>query len=100
MTCELFTKLYQAIDDAFEIYTATAKVLSPEELGLDTRCADKIFVQNNCIIVTANEDKDLQYYGGFEYVEKEHRLAIGHYVCYSGDSSRVKRHLENLEIEH
>ena len=100
MACELFTKLQTAIDSAIEIYTATAKVLRPEDLGLDTRCADKIYVQDQCIIVHTNDDRDLQYYGGFEYVEKEYRLALGNYVFYSSDSCRVQQHLKNIDTEH
>ena len=100
MTCALFTKLQDAVTTIVEDCTTTARVLSPESLGLDSRCADQLYVQNGCIIVHKADDKDLQYFGGFEYIEKEYRLALGQYVVYSSDSSRVQQHTKQLETEH
>jgi hypothetical protein len=100
MTCALFTKLQDAITAIVEDCTTTARVLSPEDLGLHPSSSEKIFVQDGCIIVKAIDDNNLQYYSGFEYVEKHHRLSLGNYVLYSSESDRVKYHLKNLITEH
>lgn len=100
MTCQLFRELEEAVDSMIVSKTINAKVLSPESLGLDSRCADQLYVQNGCIIANKRDDSNLRYYGGFEYIEKEYRLALGQYVVYSSDSSRVQQHTKQLETEH
>lgn len=66
-------------------------------LGLDVRAAHVLFVGDDWIAVGKSEDRNLQYYGGFEYVDKEHRTEIGDYVFYSAESDRVRGHLDRLE---
>ena len=40
------------------------------------------------------DDKSLQYYGGFEYVNKSSRQEYGNYVIYESSDSRVYDALE------
>jgi hypothetical protein len=60
-----------------------------EDLGLDRRAAYTLWVDEDAIIVTKNEDRTLQYFGGFEYVDKNARMECGDYVIYTDDDSRV-----------
>ena len=100
MSCQLFIKLNDAINDVIAEHTRTAKTFTPTELGLDPRCATSIYVQDKCVIIKSSNDRNLRYYGGFEYVEAEHRLRLGDYVIYSSESTRVQHHLQFLETEH
>jgi hypothetical protein len=60
-----------------------------EDLGLDRRAAYNIWVDDDALIVRKNEDRTLQYFGGFEYVDANARTECGDYVIYSNDDSRV-----------
>ena len=60
-----------------------------EDLGLDRRAAYTLWVDEDAIIVTKNEDRTLQYFGGFEYVDKNARMECGDYVIYTDSDSRV-----------
>ena len=65
-----------------------------EDLQLDRRAAYRLHVNEDCIIVDKNTDRTLQYYGGFEYVDKEYRIEMGDYVVYLGDDDRVRGHID------
>lgn len=64
-----------------------------ENIGLDNRCG-LIYVSDDAIAVSKRNDRFLQYYGGFEYVDKEYRQEMGDYVFYFREDSRVAGHLE------
>lgn len=64
-----------------------------ENVGLDNRCG-MIFINHNAIAVRKCNDGSLQYYGGFEYVDKEYRYEVGDYVFYNGEDERVRDHLD------
>jgi len=66
--------------------------VEPEELGLDNRSARVIYVGTDLLAVNKADDRNLQYYGGFEYVDSEFRLELGTHVYYSTDSPRVAGH--------
>ena len=51
------------------------------------------------ILVSSSDDNRLQYYGGFEYVEKQYRQEVGDYVFYSANDDRVYDHVTNLMKE-
>lgn len=91
------TSIYDFIEDVNEkLYRMVQEMecVSARELGLDARCG-MLSVNEECIIVDKNNDCMLQYYGGFEYVDKDFRNAIGDYVIYTnGDDDRVARCLE------
>ena len=69
----------------------------PEELGLDKRAGWKLYVTSDAIITPKGGDRTLQYYGGFEYVEKSCRQEAGDYIFYFNEDSRVADHLEMYE---
>lgn len=64
--------------------------------GLDRRAAYQLWLggEHDCIIVTKDEDRDLQYYGGFEYVDRDCRMELGGYVVYSAEDERVQGHID------
>lgn len=67
--------------------------VSAEKAGLDRRCG-MIYINGEFIATTISNDRLLQYYGGFEYVDSEHRLQFGDMVFYTADSDRVYDHIE------
>ena len=87
-------ELFEKIDDLVKVFLEEeATKVTAEEIGLDRRAAHRLFVTHNAIIVHKKHDASLQYYGGFEYVDKECRKEVGDYVFYTDDDDRVRRHL-------
>jgi len=88
--------LFELIDEVTEItdnYVGQMWQVPANQLGLDHRCG-KLFANADCIGVDKSTDRTLQYYGGFEYVDKEYRHEMGDYVFYSAEDNRVQGHLE------
>ena len=88
--------LFELIDDVSELtntFVGNMGKVNPEQLGLDNRCGS-LFITPDCIGVYKDRDRSLQYYGGFEYVDKEYRHEFGDYVFYSAEDNRVRDHLE------
>ena len=77
-------------------YLAGAQEVLPEDLGLDRRAGYRLFVTEEVIAVTKDDDRSLQYYGGFEYVDKYCRTEIGEWVFYSAGDDRVAGHLSRF----
>ena len=68
-----------------------------EDLGLDPRsCYGTIYTSDEGIAVEKHHESNLQYYGGFEYVDEDSRYELGGYVFYSADSNRVRQCIERL----
>jgi hypothetical protein len=89
--------LFELIDNVTELtdnFVATMGLVPATRLGLDDRCG-KLFVTPDCIGVYKSNDRAVQYYGGFEYVDKEHRYEFGDYVFYSHEDSRISDCLEH-----
>lgn len=70
---------------------ANANEVRAEEVGLDERCG-MLFIGHDFIAVRIQFDPPLQYYGGFEYVNKPDRHVLGEYVFYSTADDRVFEH--------
>ena len=97
-------KVYELLDvindQVVEIIDEMQEV-DASRLGLDQRCgtlyiSDKFYDStNNFVAVRASMDGTLQYYGGFEYIDKECRIVIGDYVFYSAESDRVQDCFDN-----
>ena len=88
---EINQKVEAIIDEMREV--------KPEELGLDKRCAYHLFIDEEYIAVQKSDLKNLRYYGGFEYVDEEHVLAIGDYVFYHAEDERVAGHLSEYVMQ-
>jgi hypothetical protein len=73
-------------------------VVNARELNLDIRAGYRLYIDSDHIIVDVNGDGSLQYYGGFEYIDKEYRQEVGGFVIYSreqdSDDGRVSECLD------
>lgn len=83
---EINTKVEELIENEFQEVT-------PEEVGLDTRAAYRLFINEEFIAVSKGNRRNLDYYGGFEYVDEEYITVIGDMVFYSAEDERVRDHL-------
>ena len=90
-----FGELMEAASDLCDEATGTAIKTFPQLMGLDNRCAHMLYVGPDFIAARKSDDRKLQYYGGFEYVEPEYRLDLGEFVFYSSESDRVQGHLDH-----
>lgn len=90
-----FQDLIYDFDKQVEQHIAdTCERVRADTLGLDIRAGYTLWVSAEGIFVDAQNDRSLQYYGGFEYVEGEFRQAAGtRYVFYSACDSRVEKHV-------
>ncbi len=75
-----------------------AEVL-PEHCGLDRRAGYRFWLGEQGIAVPKDSDNSLQYYGGFEYVNKEHRREYGDWVIYSAEAGRVQDCIDYYHTE-
>lgn len=73
--------------------------VQPEEIGLDERSSyGPLWINEDYIITTEASARQLNYYGGFEYVEKNCVQIVGDYVLYSREDSRVDGHIRRWEL--
>ena len=86
-------------NDEFTDMVHKMNKVSADKLGLDIRAGYGLWVCEEGIVVTHAVDRTLQYYGGFEYVDKEDRTVIGNWVFYSRNSGRVQGCLDYYESE-
>ena len=84
-------KVYRMVQDM--------ECVRASELGLDDRCG-MLFINEECIIIDKQSRGRLEYYGGFEYCDKDFVQAIGDYVIYLNGDSRVQGHLERYYETH
>ena len=88
------------IEDAsaeLEIALSDMTPVSADKLGLDMRAGYALHIDRDWIIVPLNNDGSLQYYGGFEYVNKQYRTVLGRWVLYSGEDERVREAIDRWE---
>jgi hypothetical protein len=97
--------LFKLIDEVTELtdnYIGTMEKVPAVKLGLDNR-SGSLFISPDCIAVYKANDRALQYYGGFEYVDTEYRHEMGDFVFYSAEDDRVQGHLQDylnkVEVE-
>lgn len=101
MITEKIQSLYDAqeyIAEVAEALLSEAEVHPASAFGLDERCGD-LHKGEDFLAVSLGADRWLQYYGGFEYIEKEYRQQIGDYVFYSVDADRVAEAFDHLNDE-
>ncbi len=91
-----FEDLFFEMNELVDRYLKGAQEVLPEDLGLDRRAAYRLFVTEEVIAVIKSNDRSLQYYGGFEYVDKDYRTEIAGWVFYSAEDDRVAGHLSRI----
>ena len=84
---------------AHDLLDRAGKQTSAYTLGLDQRAAHVIFRGPTWLAVPKTENRNLRYYGGFEYVDDECITELGDYVFYFTDDSRVLDHWEQAAEE-
>jgi hypothetical protein len=91
-----FTGIYDMVDEMNEIAERTVRnTMEPckaTDLGLDSRAGYALFVNEDCIAVNGDGHM-LDYYGGFEYVDKEYVRVVGDWKFYFADDQRVQEHI-------
>lgn len=106
MTIESLNDLIDVVESGAEdLVLQCEHVRNLRSLGLDERATYgglHVDVQNEEFIACkASDDRVLQYYGGFEYIDKEYRKELGGYVFYltepDGDG-RVNGCFERLRM--
>ena len=79
------------IEEIVEAFIEELEEVKAEDVGLDKRaCYGNLLISNDGVAVSKSQDRNLQYYGGFEYVDKEFRHELGTYVFYEVGDSRVE----------
>ena len=90
--CEQMTEKAQRM-------TAQMEEVQAKQLGLDPRAFwGYAYVDKSAIVVNKDQDRSLQYYGGFEYVDKAYRREVGDYVFYLAEDDRVREHLDHVFV--
>jgi hypothetical protein len=98
-TYATLNQLKQSINDMVtEFIEENFKEVKPADIGLDERSATRVFVGDDGIAITDHNRRTMDYYGGFEYVDKEHVTQLGGYIFYSIEDDRVAGHCEELEL--
>ena len=67
-----------------------------EQTGLDPRAFGKFWYCYEGIFIYEHARGRLDYYGGFEYIDREFVKSYGEYVFYSAEADRVQQALAIL----
>jgi len=98
-------EILDTINDAKESFERQLEDLAcviGEDVGLDNRCGDMWVDLENRLIIS-NQVRQLQYYGGFEYISEENKIIFMDYTIYMAESDygeeceRVISALANFE---
>jgi hypothetical protein len=86
------------IDSKVEKFLKTMERTNAQQLGLDYRAGHNLFVGQECIGVRNNsaDQRSLEYYGGFEYIDFEDRIYAGDYIFYLDSDDRVAKCIERF----
>ena len=69
-------------DQVFAHVMTNMREVNATQLGLDARAGHQLFIDDMCVAINRAHDRNLQYYGGFEYIDKSLRETHGNYVFY------------------
>jgi hypothetical protein len=87
-------ELIENINEQIEEKVNTMTVVRATDLNLDSRAGYRLYISDDCIVVSKNNDRTLQYYAGFEYINPGCRIELGEYVIYLSEDERVADCLE------
>lgn len=94
---ELLCDVNNLVEDFLDGAVAISREDVIKRTSLDPRAfATRIWAGEDFIAVDKYATGSLDYYGGFEYVNKDEKTTIGSYVFYSADNSRVQDLLDDL----
>ena len=86
------------IDGRVKAHVNTMRRVWAPDMGLDDRVG-YLYVDDHTIAVHVSGQRSLEYYGGFEYIEKDSKTVFGSWVFYFDECSRVRWCLERLQYE-
>jgi len=75
------------INAQIENQVTKMKQVTAFELGLDPRAGSRFYIDDHCIVVHRTSERNLRYYGGFEYIDDEFRVQVGDYSFYFKDDA-------------
>lgn len=93
MIMDLDDKVNTVVEDFID---KNCKQGEPRTTGLDKRAIGLFWYNYECIIIPADRRKQLDYYGGFEYIDSEFVKQYGEYVMYTAESERVQEVLDAI----
>lgn len=80
----------------FEINSIVEKYIAKQckkgdrrKTGLDERALSEFYYNLDCIVIPESARQRLDYYGGFEYVDRDYVKQYGDFVIYSAEDGRV-----------
>jgi len=94
------TSILDVVDEVsygIERFVAGMERVSADKLGLDIRCG-RVYIDRGERVIVSDNARSLEYYGGFEYIDKECKTQIGDYTIYQGHN-RVEDCFDCLEDE-
>ena len=69
------------------------ELVSAELGGLDRR-SGRVYVSDSYVIAEGSNVRYMNYYGGFEYVDKECTITIGNFTFWSCEDDRVREFMD------
>ena len=92
--------LIEEIGNRMEEIVSGLDLVNADKIGLDRR-AGFVLVSREGIVVPERHVRTLEYYGGFEYVDRDCVYKLGSYTFYSRDDERVyeavETYMDNVE---
>lgn len=86
-----FYELLDKVQELSDTVVREAECVNAALAGLDQRCG-RIYIGED--FIASLDTRTLDYYGGFEYIDREHILTVGDLKIYSNESERVADALE------
>ncbi len=89
-------ELEQKIEELLEEYMAFSGAVrvSAEDVGLDVRCGFVWISTDENWLAVAGSTRNIDYYGGFEYIDEQAKKTIDRYTFYEGECERIESCLE------
>ena len=94
-------ELKSKVNELVEEYIQDSIKVNSEDVGLDRRCGTIILSsEGGWVAVDEHQLKRLEYYGGFEYIDRDCITAIGKYTFYDSSASRIEAILDQYDSQH
>ncbi len=84
-------EILSAMEEIIQSIERSAEYVPATALGLDPR-SGHVYVGED--FIAATHIAGIEYYGGFEYVDKDYVFSLGVMRIYTDDDDRVRGHLE------
>ncbi len=75
---------------------ANFECVSGNDVGLDMRVG-RLYINVQDRVIASDNQRSLEYYGGFEYIDKDMVTTVGDWTFYQGD--RVDDCIDNYECK-